>query len=111
VRRQVHWTRIVDDNARDRRIADQGATMTIGGRGELRGDVLPEQCEVGGVGAVGDGQRAAEVVAGLGKAHRRGRRVEGDVGEVEIFRLAEARNGACRIPESRASEKNRPFGE
>jgi hypothetical protein len=85
--------------------------VVVGGRGELRCGVLPEQCEVRGVGAVGDNQRAAEIVAGLRKTHRRGRRVEGDVGEVEIFRLAEARNGACRIPESRASEKNRPFGE
>jgi hypothetical protein len=43
VHRQVHWTWIVDDNGRDRRVSDQRAAVAVGGLGELRVEVSGER--------------------------------------------------------------------
>src|SRR5262249_28333235 len=80
----------------DRGVGDDGAAGAVGLDVELRGDVLAEQGEVGGVAAVGDAERAAQVIGGLGEG-RRGRAVGGDVGEGERLVETDAVNEAAEV--------------
>src|SRR6516165_1119735 len=78
--------------------------MPVARRGELTERIVAEQREVRRVAAVGDGERATQVVAGLDKVHA-GDRAEGDVLEVEEVAACKARDGTAEVRRSVEHER------
>src|SRR5262249_51524027 len=61
----------VPPGLRPRRERDERAAVAVAGRDELVRRVLAQQLDVGGVDAIGDRERAAQVAGRLGEAHLR----------------------------------------
>ena len=80
----------------ERRVSDHGAAVAVAGDIELPDNVLTEQRDVGGVGAVAHRQRAAGVVAGLGEGQSRRSRDVRDVLQIQIVRQAKAGDQAAK---------------